>query len=73
MRVYLQGINPWIEVDGGVGPENAYKVLYERVTMQVTKASRSPAPTRAMSLPLMLVMSNSSTVKHKSERGPEMN
>lgn len=22
----LQGVNPWIEVDGGVGPKNAYKV-----------------------------------------------
>lgn len=22
----LQGVNPWIEVDGGVGPANAYKV-----------------------------------------------
>jgi hypothetical protein len=22
----LQGVNPWIEVDGGVTPENAYKV-----------------------------------------------
>lgn len=22
----LQGVNPWIEVDGGVGPSNAYKV-----------------------------------------------
>lgn len=23
-----QGVNPWIEVDGGVGPANAYKVRY---------------------------------------------
>eukprot|EP00983_Pelagomonas_calceolata_P000142 4278-Pelagomonas_calceolata.AAC.11 len=23
----LQGVNPWIEVDGGVGPDNAYKVI----------------------------------------------
>ncbi len=22
----MQGVNPWIEVDGGVTPENAYKV-----------------------------------------------
>jgi hypothetical protein len=22
----LQGVNPWIEVDGGVTPKNAYKV-----------------------------------------------
>lgn len=22
----FQGVNPWIEVDGGVGPKNAYKV-----------------------------------------------
>ncbi|KAI3673392.1 hypothetical protein L6452_39510 [Arctium lappa] len=22
-----QGVNPWIEVDGGVGPNNAYKVI----------------------------------------------
>lgn len=22
----MQGVNPWIEVDGGVGPKNAYKV-----------------------------------------------
>ncbi|KAI8537957.1 hypothetical protein RHMOL_Rhmol09G0063700 [Rhododendron molle] len=21
------GVNPWIEVDGGVGPKNAYKVI----------------------------------------------
>lgn len=24
--LFLQGVNPWIEVDGGVGPKNAYKV-----------------------------------------------
>lgn len=24
----MQGVNPWIEVDGGVGPSNAYKVLF---------------------------------------------
>lgn len=23
----LQGVNPWIEVDGGVTPKNAYKVI----------------------------------------------
>lgn len=23
----VQGVNPWIEVDGGVGPKNAYKVF----------------------------------------------
>lgn len=23
----MQGVNPWIEVDGGVTPENAYKVI----------------------------------------------
>ncbi len=23
----VQGVNPWIEVDGGVTPENAYKVI----------------------------------------------
>lgn len=23
---HLQGVNPWIEVDGGVTPNNAYKV-----------------------------------------------
>ena len=23
-----QGVDPWIEVDGGVTPANAYKVLY---------------------------------------------
>lgn len=22
-----KGVNPWIEVDGGVGPKNAYKVI----------------------------------------------
>lgn len=22
----LQGVNPWLEVDGGVGPDNAHKV-----------------------------------------------
>jgi hypothetical protein len=26
MRLCVQGVNPWIEVDGGVGPANAYKV-----------------------------------------------
>lgn len=25
--ISLQGVNPWIEVDGGVGPKNAYKVI----------------------------------------------
>ena len=25
--VVPQGVNPWIEVDGGVGPANAYKVI----------------------------------------------
>jgi len=24
--LFTQGVNPWIEVDGGVGPKNAYKV-----------------------------------------------
>ncbi|RWW56478.1 hypothetical protein BHE74_00036805 [Ensete ventricosum] len=24
----MQGVNPWIEVDGGVGPSNAYKVPF---------------------------------------------
>lgn len=24
----LQGVNPWIEVDGGVGPSNAYMVTF---------------------------------------------
>ena len=23
----VQGVNPWIEVDGGVSPANAYKVI----------------------------------------------
>jgi ribulose-phosphate 3-epimerase len=23
-----KGVNPWIEVDGGVTPDNAYKVMY---------------------------------------------
>jgi len=23
----LQGVNPWIEVDGGVTPDNAWKVI----------------------------------------------
>ncbi|CAN1795639.1 Ribulose-phosphate 3-epimerase, chloroplastic [Linum perenne] len=23
----MQGVNPWIEVDGGVSPKNAYKVI----------------------------------------------
>ena len=26
------GVNPWIEVDGGVGPANAYKVRWRRMT-----------------------------------------
>jgi len=26
LSLSLQGVNPWIEVDGGVGPANAYKV-----------------------------------------------
>ena len=25
-KSFLQGVNPWIEVDGGVSPANAYKV-----------------------------------------------
>lgn len=24
---HLQGVNPWIEVDGGVTPDNAWKVI----------------------------------------------
>lgn len=28
LSLHLQGVNPWIEVDGGVGPNNAYKVPY---------------------------------------------
>lgn len=24
---WLQGVNPWIEVDGGVTPDNAWKVI----------------------------------------------
>ena len=27
----LQGVNPWIEVDGGVGPKNAYKVCHSEL------------------------------------------
>lgn len=26
VNLFLQGVNPWIEVDGGVSPKNAYKV-----------------------------------------------
>ena len=26
LAVSLQGVNPWIQVDGGVSPENAWKV-----------------------------------------------
>jgi hypothetical protein len=26
IAICSQGVNPWIEVDGGVTPENAYKV-----------------------------------------------
>ncbi|BBH03976.1 hypothetical protein Prudu_014988 [Prunus dulcis] len=26
-RIEKTGVNPWIEVDGGVGPANAYKVI----------------------------------------------
>uniref|UniRef100_A0A7S0R4Y5 Ribulose-phosphate 3-epimerase n=1 Tax=Pyramimonas obovata TaxID=1411642 RepID=A0A7S0R4Y5_9CHLO len=26
-RCNEKGVNPWIEVDGGVGPANAYKVI----------------------------------------------
>jgi ribulose-phosphate 3-epimerase len=26
VNLFLQGVNPWIEVDGGVTPKNAYKV-----------------------------------------------
>jgi len=28
LSLSVQGVNPWIEVDGGVGPANAYKVSY---------------------------------------------
>lgn len=28
VRGVIQGVNPWIEVDGGVTPKNAYKVIY---------------------------------------------
>lgn len=27
LRPNLQGVNPWIEVDGGVTPDNAWKVI----------------------------------------------
>lgn len=33
----LQGVNPWIEVDGGVGPANAYKVCGPSVDVPVIK------------------------------------
>jgi pentose-5-phosphate-3-epimerase len=26
IRLLLQGLNPWIEIDGGVGPKNAHLV-----------------------------------------------
>lgn len=29
----LQGVNPWIEVDGGVTPANAYKVCGPRAVL----------------------------------------
>lgn len=37
--VVTQGVNPWIEVDGGVTPKNAYKVNHIpfRFTLQRTK------------------------------------
>ena len=27
LAVFVQGVNPWIEVDGGVGPDNAKLVV----------------------------------------------
>ncbi len=27
MFAWLQGVNPWIEVDGGVSPANAYQLI----------------------------------------------
>jgi hypothetical protein len=38
LLLWLQGLNPWIEVDGGVSPKNSYKVC----TM-ATKAAVMPA------------------------------
>lgn len=35
--ISFQGVNPWIEVDGGVGPSNAYKV-YDSIATQVNRA-----------------------------------
>ncbi|KAL6493652.1 hypothetical protein OROGR_032431 [Orobanche gracilis] len=36
-----QGVNPWIEVDGGVGPMNAYK-SYIYIGVLVNQADREP-------------------------------
>lgn len=36
----LQGVNPWIEVDGGVTPKNAYKVKKNLDTVCLQKKHR---------------------------------
>jgi hypothetical protein len=33
MGYEMQGVNPWIEVDGGVTPTNAYKVHMCKIPM----------------------------------------
>lgn len=39
-----QGVNPWIEVDGGVTPENAYKVIEAGANALVAGSAVFKAP-----------------------------
>ena len=47
----LQGVNPWIEVDGGVTPENAYKVTGQGVPSMVQSRTDTPLPSHFSRLP----------------------
>ncbi|CAA2983323.1 ribulose-phosphate 3-epimerase, chloroplastic [Olea europaea subsp. europaea] len=46
----LQGVNPWIEVDGGVGPKNAYKVIEAGANALVAGSAVFGAPDYAAAI-----------------------
>jgi pentose-5-phosphate-3-epimerase len=44
---WLQGVNPWIEVDGGVGPDNAHLVINAGANAIVSGSAVFGAPSYA--------------------------
>ncbi|OIW18503.1 hypothetical protein TanjilG_13255 [Lupinus angustifolius] len=52
-----KGVNPWIEVDGGVGPENAYKVIEAGANALVAGSAVFGAKDYAEVVDLVLIMS----------------